>query len=127
MPQQTTEAPVQEPVAPPSPRPAKTRPSPKIEPKTRHLPPWGVILHNDDINSFTYVVRVIRQVFGYGFIKAFRLTLEAHRTGRALVWTGHRELAELMADKIVSCGPDQSMRHKNPPPLGVSVEPLPEE
>ena len=109
-----------------APRSAPTRPAPQTTSKPKLLPPWGVILHNDNINSFEYVVRVLRKVFGYGIIKSFRLTLEAHRVGRSLVWTGHRELAELKADQIISCGPDPSMAHKRPQVLRVSTEQLPD-
>jgi len=109
-------------VAPP--RPA--RPAPQSVGKPKLLPPWGVVLHNDNVNSFEYVVRVLRRVFGYGIIRSFRLTLEAHRAGRSLVWTGHRELAELKAEQIVSCGPDPNAVAKRARPLLATIEQLPE-
>jgi ATP-dependent Clp protease adaptor protein ClpS len=83
------------------------------------------VLHNDDINGFEYVVAVLRQVFNYGQLKVFWLTLKAHVTGRSVVWTSSLEVAELKADQLRLCGPDPNKKHRGAPPLGVSVEPLP--
>jgi ATP-dependent Clp protease adaptor protein ClpS len=85
-------------------------------------PPYAVILHIDDINGFDYVVKVLRKVLGYGYSKAFWLTLQAHLKGRCAVWTGSLEIAELRAEQIVSCGPDPAMRHRGAEPLRVTVE-----
>ncbi len=95
---------------------------PKNRPRTQ--PPYAVILHNDHVNGFDHVGS-LRKVFGYGRIKAFRLTLQAHVSGRALVWSGMREHAELKAEQLTSCGPDPVMRASGANALSVSIEPLP--
>ncbi len=105
--------------------PAETRPKVRPDAKPKLQPPYAVILHNDDVNGFDFVVRALRKVFGYGVTKAFKLTLQAHLTGRSCVWSGHRELAELKADQIRSCGPDPAMAHKGAQALRVSIEPMP--
>ena len=61
---------------------------PREQTEAKRQPPYGVVLHNDDINGFEYVVGVLRKVFKYGRLKAFWLTLKAHVTGRSIVWTG---------------------------------------
>jgi len=91
--------------------------------QTRRQPPYAVILHNDDINTMEFVVAVLRKVFGYSDQKCFELMLEAHEKGRAAVWVGALEVAELKADQIRSCGPDPDQKSKGAHPLGVSVEP----
>ena len=93
------------------------------ETKTRRQPPYAVILHNDDINTMEFVVEVLRKVFGYTAEKCAMLMLEAHEKGRAVVWIGAFEVAELKADQIRSCGPDPNQKSKGAQPLGVSVEP----
>jgi ATP-dependent Clp protease adaptor protein ClpS len=91
--------------------------------QTRRQPPYAVILHNDDINTMDFVIVVLRKVFGYTAHKCFELMMEAHEKGRAVVWVGALEIAELKADQIRSCGPDPGLVSKGAQPLGVSVEP----
>ena len=93
------------------------------ESKTRRQPPYAVILHNDDVNGMDFVIAVLRKVFGYTVEKCVELMLQAHKTGRAVVWVGALEVAELKADQIRSCGPDPDQKAKGAQTLGVSVEP----
>ena len=93
------------------------------ESQTRRQPPYAVILHNDDINTMEFVVEVLRKVFGYTVEKCVELMLEAHQKGRAAVWVGPLEVAELKADQIRSCGADPTAASRGAQPLGVSVEP----
>ncbi len=98
-------------------------PDVETDTKTRRQPPYAVILHNDDHNSMEFVVQVLRKVFGYTVERCVELMLEAHQKGRAVVWVGPLEVAELKADQIRSCGPDPDAKPKGAQPLGVSVEP----
>src|SRR5689334_1871978 len=89
------------------PRPAKRKKAqPATNAKPKVQPPYAVILHNDPINGFDYVIGVLRRIFRYGGMRAFALTLRAHLTGRSTVWVGPLEVAELKADQIRSAGPD---------------------
>lgn len=97
-------------------------PEQDTETRTRRQPPYAVILHNDDKNSMDFVVMVLRKVFGYTVEKCVELMMEAHKKGRAVVWVGALEVAELKADQIRSCGADPFVKH-DAHPLGVSVEP----
>lgn len=92
--------------------------------RIKRQPPYAVILHNDDINTFGFVVAVLQKVFGYPLERCVQLMLEAHNSGRSVVWTGTLELAELKADQIHSCGPDPDQKGRGAQPLGVTVEPL---
>src|SRR5262249_55967813 len=71
-----------------------TKPREKEAVKTRRVPPYNVILENDDHHSFDFVIEVLRKALGYTEQKAVLLTQEAHNSGRAIVWTGPREVAE---------------------------------
>ena len=95
------------------------------ETKPKRQPPYAVILHNDSVNGFGYVITVLQKVFGYGKPKALQLTLTAHLRGRSTVWTGALEVAEFKAEQIQACGPDPDQRQAGAQPLGVSLEPLP--
>lgn len=91
--------------------------------KPKRQPPYAVVLHNDDVNGFDFVVASLRKVFGYSVVRAYRHTLTAHVVGRCTVWSGLREHAELKAEQLVSCGPDPAMRARGALPLRVTVEP----
>jgi ATP-dependent Clp protease adaptor protein ClpS len=93
------------------------------ETRTQRQPPYAVILHNDDVNGMDWVIMVLQKVFGYAVPKCYELMMEAHDTGRAVVWIGSLEVAELKADQIHSCGPDPAQRSRGAQPLGVTVEP----
>jgi ATP-dependent Clp protease adaptor protein ClpS len=117
-------------VAPVEPLPApivRPRTTPDEQTRVKKQPPYAVVLHNDDINSFDFVIGVLRKVFNYGLPRAFWLTLKAHVSGRSVVWSGSLEVAELKAVQIRSCGPDPSPRavQRGASPLRVNIEPLP--
>jgi ATP-dependent Clp protease adaptor protein ClpS len=82
-----------------------TRPDIGTEHKPVILPPWSVILHNDDHNDMFYVVRcLVKSVPNLGTARATKIMLEAHNQGKALVTTCPLELAELYRDRLESFG-----------------------
>ena len=96
------------------------------EQEAKLLPPYAVILHNDDLNGMDFVVGVLKKVFKYSTTKCIALMLKVHFSGSSAIWTGSLEVAELKAEQVKSCGPDPNMKHKGATALSVSVEPLPE-
>jgi ATP-dependent Clp protease adaptor protein ClpS len=76
-----------------------TRPTPVIYPETGEDQdfdrPWQVIVWNDPVNTMSYVVYVLRKLFGYNETKATELMLQVHFEGRARVSDGPREKAEV--------------------------------
>ncbi len=64
-------------------------------------PPWRVIVRNDDHNTFEGVARALAAVIpGVDYPRGMALANRIHSTGQAIVWTGHRELAELYHDQL---------------------------
>ena len=58
--------------------------------------PWKVIVLNDNHNTFEGVAAALSRVLpGVSFDQGLRIADRIHSTGRAIVWSGHRELAEL--------------------------------
>ena len=83
----------------------QTPPQVEIRPRTGVLPPWSVILHNDDYNEMVYVVQcLLKTVPGLGEQRAIEIMLEAHQRGKALVTTCPLELAELYRDRLEGFG-----------------------
>ncbi|MFO0965548.1 MAG: ATP-dependent Clp protease adaptor ClpS [Gemmataceae bacterium] len=101
-----------------------TRTKPKAENKTRRLPPFHVILLNDDHHTIDFVVDVLQKVLGCNQQKAVLMMSEAHHTGRAIVWTGPKEVAELKQEQIQSFHQVLDDGRKLGP-LGVDLEPAP--
>jgi ATP-dependent Clp protease adaptor protein ClpS len=81
----------------------RTKAAPRTAPpKVDQLPPWRVILHNDDVNDIGYVVETIIELVRVNPRQALLCTLTAHRTGLCLLLCTHRERAELLQDQFKS-------------------------
>ena len=72
--------------------------------ETRFAPLYRVLLHNDDVNDMSYVVRSLREVFRFGRMEATAIMLEAHTTGVALCKVEPLEPAEFHRDQLQACG-----------------------
>jgi len=77
----------------------RTRPAP---PRVDRLPQWKVLLHNDDVNEIGYVVDAIIELIAVNPMQALLQTLEAHKSGIALLMTTHRERAELLCEQFAT-------------------------
>jgi ATP-dependent Clp protease adaptor protein ClpS len=69
-------------------------------------PLWNVILMDDDHHTFGYVVRMLGDIFGHAPDRAFQMAETVNETGRVIVATVHKELAELRQEQIMEYGPD---------------------
>jgi len=86
-------------VATEAPPKRKTRPAP---PKQDKLPPFNVVLHNDEVNTMEQVIKAIVAITPLTLEVAVRKMLEAHTHKRALLLTTHKERAELYRDQFKS-------------------------
>ena len=69
------------------------------------LPPYSVILHNDEHHSMDYVVAsLVKSVPSLSTDEAAAVMLEAHSEGRAVVITCPLERAELYRDRVRTFG-----------------------
>jgi ATP-dependent Clp protease adaptor protein ClpS len=56
---------------------------------------WRVIVRNDDHNTFEHVATTLaRFIPGVDVNKGFAIADRIHASGLAVVWSGHKELAE---------------------------------
>jgi ATP-dependent Clp protease adaptor protein ClpS len=93
--------------------------------RTRRLPPFNVILENDDYHSIEFVVTVLRKALGFAEERAYQLTMQAHTGGKAVVWTGPKEVAELKAEQISSFHEYRGYDGAKLGPLRCYIEPAP--
>jgi ATP-dependent Clp protease adaptor protein ClpS len=89
----------------------------ETEQDVRPSPLWRVLLHNDDITTFDFVIELLRTVFYKDASEAIRLTNEVHETGIAVVTVTHRERAELYVDQVRSLARPRGF------PLRATIEP----
>jgi ATP-dependent Clp protease adaptor protein ClpS len=67
--------------------------------------PWNVIVLNDNHNTFQGVAFALSTVIpGVDYEKGLRIADRIHSTGRAVVWSGHKEPAELYWEKLRGLG-----------------------
>ena len=79
------------------------KPKPKQKPP-QPLPPWKVLLHNDDKNEMMFVVFTVVELTPLNEDSARQRTMEAHETGVALLLVTHKERAELYKEQFASKG-----------------------
>lgn len=83
-----------------------TQPKQRDGQRTEEVPPYNVILLDDDDHSYEYVILMLRKLFGHSVNKAYGMAMEVDATGRVVVATTNLELAELKRDQVQSFGPD---------------------
>lgn len=75
---------------------------PETREKVRRLPPYKVLLHNDEVNTFDHVIRAIRRLTPLTLEEAIKKTIEAHETGVALLLVTTKERSELYVEQFAS-------------------------
>ena len=66
---------------------------------------WRVIVMNDNHNTFDGVAFALASVLpGVSFERAMEFANRIHSAGRAIVWSGHREAAELYWSRLEELG-----------------------
>ena len=66
---------------------------------------WMVIVLNDEHNTFDHVAKTLARVIpGIGLDEGHRIADRIHGSGRAVVWTGPREPAELYWEQLKDAG-----------------------
>ncbi len=66
---------------------------------------WRVIVLNDDHNTFDHVAKTIsRFIPGVNLDQGYAIAERIHSSGRAIVWTGQQEPAELYWEQLKDAG-----------------------
>jgi len=92
-------------------------PGTESEEQTRLAPRWKVILLNDDVTTFAFVIELLVTLFKKERIEAVRLTHEIHETGSALITVTTLERAELYVEQV------RSLARPRKFPLSATIEP----
>jgi ATP-dependent Clp protease adaptor protein ClpS len=91
--------------------PSTAPPIPETDGETRskQLPPFNVVLLDDDEHSYDYVIRMMQSLFGHDQDRAYRVAQRVDSDGRVVCLTTHKEHAELKRDQILAFGKDPIM------------------
>jgi len=81
-----------------------------VEERTELAARWHVVLLDDDEHTYAYVIEMLGDLFGHPPPKAYRMAVEVDRTGRVIVWTGAREVAEFKQERVHGYGADARIR-----------------
>lgn len=77
-----------------------------LEPQTKSkldvLPPWNIILWNDEINPIEFIVEKVAEIATLTKENAEIKAVEAHKEGKSLLLTTHKEKAELIIEQFES-------------------------
>jgi len=71
---------------------------------TSLAPTWNVVVYNDPVNLFTYVIYVLKALFGFNDTEAKQKTLDVHQKGKSIVWSGGREEGEHYVSLLLDYG-----------------------
>ena len=84
----------------------KPQPRTRTKPVPRELPPYHVVLLDDNDHTYDYVIDMLQSLFAHSAEQSMLLAREVDKSGRAIVCTTHKERAELKRDQIVGYGCD---------------------
>jgi ATP-dependent Clp protease adaptor protein ClpS len=66
---------------------------------------WRVIVLNDSHNTFDHVaMSLARYLPGVSIDKGYAIAQQIHNSGRAIVWSGQKEQAELYWEQLHAAG-----------------------
>ncbi len=78
--------------------------------RPRRQPRCHVVLWNDDEHTFTYVIQMMRAIFGHSLQRAQQICEQVDTGGSAVCLTTTKEHAELKRDQIHAYGRDDRVR-----------------
>ena len=92
------------------------------EQKPKRQPRYHVLLWNDDDHSYQYVISMMKDLFGHTDQQGFKIAEQVDASGRAIVMTTTKELAELKRDQIHAYGKDDRIKNCQGS-MSASIEP----
>jgi ATP-dependent Clp protease adaptor protein ClpS len=85
------------------------RPETARKSDTKPLPPYNVILLDDDHHTYEYVIELAMKLFAHPRERAFDIAKVVDTQKRAVLLTTHKEHAELKRDQVHGFGRDYRM------------------
>jgi ATP-dependent Clp protease adaptor protein ClpS len=100
-----------------------TAPKTRTKQRTKRQPPYNVILLDDDDHTYSYVIRMLQELFGHSHERAYQMAVEVDTTGRVVVLTTTKEHAEFKQDQIHAYGADPHSSRGSAGSMTAIIEP----
>jgi ATP-dependent Clp protease adaptor protein ClpS len=71
-----------------------------IDDDTELEPPYRVIIHNDSITTFVFVIKILTTIFMKNVMEADQIANRTHRNGIAVVGTYPESIADIRINKV---------------------------
>ncbi len=71
-----------------------------VEDETKEEPPYRVIIHNDNITTFVFVIKILTTIFMKNVMEADQIANRTHSYGIAVVGTYPKSVAETRINKV---------------------------
>src|SRR3954452_5900724 len=65
---------------------------------------WNVVLWNDDVHSYEFVIVSLMQIIGCSMEEAFKHADTVHHHGKSIVASETQEVAELYYEQLIALG-----------------------
>lgn len=65
---------------------------------------YEIVLHNDDVHTFDYVIEALVDVCSHSYVQAEQCTVIVHYKGKCTVQTGPFDLLEKNCSKLIGLG-----------------------
>ena len=79
--------------------------------RSKILPPYNVILLDDNDHSYEYVIGMLKMLFAMPIPKGIMHAREVDATGRTILLTTSKEHAELKQEQVHAYGRDPAIPH----------------
>lgn len=84
-------------------------PGSAVRDRERLTPLYNVVLLDDNVHTYDYVIEMLQRLFLFSESEAFQHAVEVDTTGRTVVITCELDQAEFARDQIRGYGPDWRM------------------
>lgn len=82
----------------------KTKLLPKSDQKEQVVNPCDLIIHNDDVNTFDFVIETLVEVCGHEYLQAVQCAHLIHNTGKCGVKRGTFEILKPICEILLEKG-----------------------
>jgi ATP-dependent Clp protease adaptor protein ClpS len=89
----------------------RQRKEPRKKPDPKLLPPFHVVLLDDDDHTYEYVILMLNKLFGHPLEMCYQMAEEVDMQGRVVVDTTSKERAEFKRDQILGYGKDPLIQY----------------